>query len=230
MKFSMVAVVFSALVAASALGDEKETPKPADSGLNDARQKASYGVGLSFGKQIAAQGIDLDLESLVGGIRDALAGKGPRLTDQQIQEAMVAYQQDLIAKKTKDGEAFLEENKKKDGVKITASGLQYKVIKEGTGKSPKATDTVTVNYEGRLTDNTVFDSSSKNGGPQSFPVNGVIKGFSEALQMMKTGSKWQVYIPANLAYGANPPARGRITPNVPLVFDLELIDVKEGGK
>jgi FKBP-type peptidyl-prolyl cis-trans isomerase len=230
MKYSMIAMVCSALVVASALAQEKGAPKPADSELNDVRQKASYGVGLSVGKQFASQGIDLDPESLAQGIRDALSGKAPRLTDQQVQEAMVAYQQELINKKSKDGEAFLEENKKKEGVKITASGLQYKVLKEGAGKSPKATDTVTVNYEGRLTDNSVFDSSAKNGGPQSFPVNGVIKGFSEALQMMKTGSKWQVYIPANLAYGANPPRGGRITPNVPLIFDLELVDVKEGAK
>jgi FKBP-type peptidyl-prolyl cis-trans isomerase len=230
MKYSMIAMVCSALVVASALAQEKAAPKPTDSELNDVRQKASYGVGLSVGKQLAAQGIDLDPEPLAQGIRDALAGKAQRLTDQQIKDAMVAYQEELISKKSRDGEAFLAENKKKEGVKTTASGLQYKVIKEGAGKSPKATDTVTVNYEGRLTDNTVFDSSAKNGGPRSFRVGEVIKGFSEALQMMKTGSKWQLYIPANLAYADRPPPGGRITPNVPLIFDLELVDVKEGAK
>ena len=163
-------------------------------------------------------------------MKDALGGKNPRLTDQQIQEALAAYQQEMMAKKAKEGEIFLAENKKKDGVVTLPSGLQYKVLKAGTGKTPKATDTVTVNYEGRLIDKTVFDSSAKQGQPVSFQVGGVIKGFSEALQLMKVGSKWEVYIPSNLAYGATPPPGSRITPNAPLIFDLELVDVKEGGK
>jgi FKBP-type peptidyl-prolyl cis-trans isomerase len=218
------------LVVAWASADEKAAPGSADSSLKDTRQKASYGLGASIGKSLMASFPDLDADLFTQGLKDALGGKPPRLTDQQIQEAMQAYQQEVVARKAKEGEVFLAENKKKDGVKTLASGLQYKVLKDGTGKTPKASDTVTVNYEGRLIDNTVFDSSAKSGQPVSFQVGGVIKGFGEALQLMKVGSKWQVYIPANLAYGASPPAGSRIMPNVPLVFDLELIDVKEGGR
>jgi FKBP-type peptidyl-prolyl cis-trans isomerase len=231
MKFSMVAVVCLGIVAASALAQEKEAPKGADSELKDTRQKASYGLGLGIGKNLKAQASDLDTDAFTQGLKDAWAGKTPLLNDTQIQEAMVAYQQDLVTKKAKEGETFMAENKKKPGVTTLPSGLQYKVIKQGTGKSPKASDTVTVNYEGRLADKggTVFDSSAKHGGPASFQVDGVIKGFSEALQLMKVGSKWEVYIPSNLAYGASPPPGSRISPNAPLVFDLELVDVKDTG-
>jgi FKBP-type peptidyl-prolyl cis-trans isomerase FklB len=127
-------------------------------------------------------------------------------------------------KNKKEGEAFLAENKKKDGVKTLPSGLQYKVLAEGKGKTPKATDTVTVHYRGTLTDGTEFDSSYKRNQPASFPVNGVIKGWTEALQLMKEGSKWQLFIPASLAYGE--PGRPGIPPNSVLIFDVELISVK----
>jgi len=200
--------------------------------LKDARQKASYGLGLSIGKNLKTQAGDLDSDAFSQGLKDALSGKPPLLNDTQIQEAMAAYQQELVSKKAKEGETFLAENKKKPGVTTLPSGLQYKVIKPGSGKSPKASDTVTVKYEGRLADKegTVFDSSDKHGGPASFQVDGVIKGFSEALQLMKVGAKWEVYIPANLGYGATPPPGSRITPNAPLVFDLELVEVMEGAK
>lgn len=229
MKFSMVAAVSLALLVASALAQEKGASKAPDSELKDVKQKASYGLGLTVGKSFMTQAPDLDTELFAQGFKDAFSGKPGRLTEQQVQDAMLAYQQELVAKKSKEGESFLAENKKKPGVKTTSSGLQYKVVKDGTGKTPKASDTVTVNYEGRLVDNTVFDSSANHGGPASFQVGGVIKGFSEALQMMKVGSKWEVYVPANLAYGASPPAGSRITPNAPLIFNLELIDVKEGA-
>jgi FKBP-type peptidyl-prolyl cis-trans isomerase len=228
----MVAVMTLGIVAVSAFAQERETTKGADtSGLRDVRQKASYGLGLSFGKNLKTQAGDLDTETFFQGLKDALSDKAPLMTDAQIQESILAYQQELVAKKAKEGESFLAENKKKPGVTTLPSGLQYKVIKQGTGKSPKATDTVTVNYEGRLADKdrTVFDSSAQHGGPASFQVDGVIKGFSEALQLMKVGSKWEVYIPSNLAYGAQPPPGSRITPNAPLVFELELVDVKESA-
>jgi FKBP-type peptidyl-prolyl cis-trans isomerase len=228
MKFSMVAVMGLGLVVASALAQEKGAPK-SDLELKDARQKASYGLGLGIGKNLKAQASDLDSDAFSQGLRDALGGKTPLLNDAQIQEAMMAYQQELVAKKAKEGETFLEENKKKPGVTTLKSGLQYKVLKQGTGKMPKASDTVTVNYEGRLVNNTVFDSSAKHGGPASFQVDGVIKGFSEALQLMKVGSKWEVYVPSNLAYGASPPPGSGIAANSPLIFNLELVDVKEGG-
>jgi len=225
MKFSMVAVVSLGLLVGSAFADDKGAPKPADSEFKDARQKASYGLGLGAAKSLIAS--DIDTELFVQGLKDAIAGK-PRMTDQQIQEAVVAFQQELVAKKSKESETFLAENKKKEGVVTLLSGLQYKVLKSGTGKTPKATDTVTVNYEGRLIDGAVFDSSAKQGQPVSFPVGGVIKGFSEALQLMKVGSKWQIYIPSNLAYG--PRAQQGIPPNSTLIFDLELVDAKEGGR
>jgi len=231
MKFSMVAVVSLGLLVASALAaDEKATPKAADSGLKDVRQKASYGIGLLTGKSLMAQAANIDSDLFIQGLKDAFEKKPAQLTDQQIQEALAAFQKEMLANQAKEGENFLAENKKKEGVTTLPSGLQYKVLKQGTGKTPKATDTVSVNYEGRLIDNRVFDSSAKGGGPVSFPVNGVIKGFSEALQLMKVGSKWQVYIPANLAYGASPPQGSPIGPNAPLIFDLELMDVKEAGK
>jgi FKBP-type peptidyl-prolyl cis-trans isomerase len=224
--FSMVAVVGLGVVMAAVAADEKAAPKPADPELKDVRQKASYGYGLGVGRTLMSQLPDMDWDVFSQGLKDATGAKTQRLTDQQIQEAIIAFQQEMAARKAKEGETFLAENKKKGGVVALPSGLQYKVLKEGTGKTPKATDTVTVNYEGRLIDKTVFDSSARQGQPVSFQVGGVIKGFSEALQLMKVGSKWEVYIPANLAYGASPPPGSKITPNAPLVFDVELIDVK----
>jgi FKBP-type peptidyl-prolyl cis-trans isomerase FklB len=233
MKHSMVALVSLGLLVASALAQQPATapaPKADDSGLKDSRQKASYGIGLLTGKNLMSQAPNLDTNLFVQGLKDAYAKKPALLTDDQIKDALVAYQQEMVALKAKEGETFLAENKKKEGVTTLPSGLQYKVLKQGTGKSPKATDTVSVNYEGRLIDNTVFDSSAKQGAPVSFPVNGVIKGFSEALQLMKVGSKWQVYLPSNLAYGASPPPGSQIGPNSPLIFDLELVEVKEGSQ
>ena len=148
----------------------------------------------------------------------------------------MAFQKDMMAKQeakakaaaeknSKDGEAFLAENKKKDGVKSTASGLQYKVIKAGDGVMPKGTDTVSVNYKGTLIDGTEFDSSYKRGEAATFPVSGVIKGWTEALQLMKVGSKWQLFIPSNIAYGERG-AGGEIGPNATLIFEVELLSIK----
>jgi FKBP-type peptidyl-prolyl cis-trans isomerase len=232
MKFSffMAAVTSLAIMASPVRAQEKAAPKAADSELKDARQKGSYGIGIGVGKSLSAAFPDLDLELFAQGLKDAFGGKPARLTDQQIQEALQAYQQEAVARKSKEGETFMAENKKKPGVMTTASGLQYKVLKDGTGKIPKATDTVTVNYEGRLIDNRIFDTSAKTGQPARFQVGGVIPGFKEALQLMKAGSRWEVYIPANLAYGAAPPPGSLISPNAPLIFNLELVDVQEGGK
>ncbi len=168
---------------------------------------------------------------LVAGIKDAIAGK-PQLTPDQIKETMTAFEKDMEQKQkaaadknASEGTKFLEENKKKEGVKTTASGLQYKVVKEGTGAQPKANDTVTVNYRGTLINGTEFDSSYKRGEPATFPVNGVIKGWTEALQLMKAGSKYQLFIPPNLAYGERAVGPD-ISPNSTLIFDVELMDVK----
>lgn len=157
------------------------------------------------------------------------------MTENEVKEVMTAFQKGLAAKQaekmkvigeknSKEGETFLAENKKKEGVKTTASGLQYKVITPGKGPMPKDTDTVSVNYRGTLIDGTEFDSSYKRGEAVSFPVNGVIKGWTEALQMMKVGSKWQLFIPSNLAYGDRG-AGGQIGPNATLIFEVELLSI-----
>jgi FKBP-type peptidyl-prolyl cis-trans isomerase FklB len=171
----------------------------------------------------------------VQGIRDSLTGKKTLLTESEARETIMALQKDLQAKmqeklkaqaekNKKEGEAFLAENRGKKGVKTLPSGLQYKVITDGKGRSPLATDTVTVNYRGTLIDGTEFDNSYKRGQPATFPVNGVIKGWTEALQLMKEGSKWQLFIPSNLAYGERS-AGGRIGPNATLIFEVDLIKV-----
>ena len=176
------------------------------------KDKVSYSIGLDIGNNFKRQAIDIDAEALAAGIKDAISASKPLLTENEVKEVMTAFQKGLAAKQaekmkvigeknSKEGETFLAENKKKEGVKTTASGLQYKVITPGKGPMPKDTDTVSVNYRGTLIDGTEFDSSYKRGEAVSFPVNGVIKGWTEALQMMKVGSKWQLFIPSNLAYG-----------------------------
>jgi len=206
--------------------------------LKNQKDKVSYSIGLNIGRNLAndlkKQSIDIDPNILTRGIQDALAGAKPLLTDQEIQETMVAFQKEMMAKweeigkKNKaEGEAFLAENKKKEGVKTLPSGLQYKVIKAGTGKRPKADDTVTANYRGTLIDGTEFDSSYKRGQPATFPVSGgIIPGWTEALQLMEEGAKWQLFIPSNLAYGERGTG-GIIGPNAALIFEIELVSIKE---
>ena len=205
--------------------------------LKNQKDKVSYSIGLNIGRNLAndlkKQSIDIDPNILAKGIQDALAGAKPLLTDQEIQETMVAFQKEMMAKleemakKNKaDGEAFLAENKKKEGVKTLPSGLQYKVIKAGTGKKPKADDTVTANYRGTLIDGTEFDSSYKRGQPATFPVSGVIPGWTEALQLMEEGAKWQLFIPSSLAYGERGTG-GLVGPNAILIFEVELVSIKE---
>ncbi len=232
MKGFIVAAAGLGLVAATALAQAPDAGKaataPAASStgdLKDLKQKVSYGIGVTIAKQLKAQSLDIDADILARGLRDSLADK-PLLNENQIREAMVAYQQEMLDKVKKEGETFLAANKKKPGINTTASGLQYQVVKEGAGKQPKDTDTVTVNYEGKLLDGTVFDSSYKRGEPASFPVNGVIKGWTEALKLMKVGSKYKLFIPSELAYGASPRPGGPIRPHDTLIFDVELLEVK----
>jgi FKBP-type peptidyl-prolyl cis-trans isomerase FklB len=206
--------------------------------LKNQKDKVSYAIGLNIGKNLAGdlkkQSIDIDSDLLTKGIQDALTGAKPLLTDQEIQETMMAFQKELMAKweeagkKNKaDGEAFLAENKKKEGVKTLPSGLQYKVMKAGTGKKPKADDTVTVNYRGTLINGTEFDSSYKRGQPATFPVSGgIIPGWTEGLQLMEEGATWQLFIPSNLAYGERGTS-GVIGPNATLIFEIELISIKQ---
>jgi FKBP-type peptidyl-prolyl cis-trans isomerase FklB len=204
--------------------------------ITSPKDSVSYSIGMNIGKNLKAQEIDVNPAALAAGIKEAVAGGKTSLTEQQCQEVMMRFQTQMMAKQQeksksagdknkKDGEAFLAANKAKDGVKTTASGLQYKVIKEGTGPKPTAGQSVTVNYRGTLIDGTEFDSSVKEGGPMTIGLNQVIRGWTEGLQLMSTGSKYEFYIPAELAYGMNPPGP-TIPPNAALVFEIELISIK----
>src|SRR5580698_5386763 len=210
--------------------------KPTVLTLKTQKDKASYAIGLNIGKSMHKDSVDVDTAILLRGLKDGLAGTKPLLTDDEARTTMVALQADLRKKQEekmlvqgeankKEGDAFLAENKTKDGVVTLPSGLQYKILKEGTGPKPAATDTVVCNYKGTLLDNTEFDSSYKRGQPATFPVGGVIKGWTEALQLMPVGSKWQLFIPSDLAYG--PQTKGPIGPNSTLIFEVELVSIQE---
>ncbi len=196
--------------------------------------RASYSIGLNLGRSLKTNDIKANTDLLIKGLRDGLAGQA-LLTDAEMQSTMQEFQQQLqaqqeakqkvIGEKNKtEGEAFLAKNKARQGVKTTASGLQYEVLTEGTGPTPKATDTVTVNYKGTLMDGTEFDSSYERGQPATFVLNQVIPGWTEGVQLMKAGSKYKFYIPAALGYGERG-AGGVIGPNAPLVFEVELLSI-----
>ena len=204
--------------------------------LKDQKDKASYSIGYDIGETFKKQNVELNPDALFGGLKDALAGKEASLTKDDREKTLQAFQKEMMEKQaaaskeaaTKnaaEGEKFLTENKKKPDVKTTASGLQYKVLKEGSGASPKETDTVVVNYKGTLIDGTEFDSSFKRNEPASFQVNRVIKGWIEGLQLMKPGAKYQLFIPAALAYGERG-AGQLIGPNATLLFEVELLSIK----
>jgi FKBP-type peptidyl-prolyl cis-trans isomerase FklB len=204
--------------------------------LKTQQDKASYAVGLGLGKSLKRDGVDVDPAIVSRGLRDALAGGKTLLTDDEVKTTMTAVQADVrkrqeaklqVAGETnkQEGEAFLAANKTQEGVVALPSGLQYKVLKEGTGPKPTATDSVVCNYRGTLLNNTEFDSSYKRGQPITLPVNGVIKGWTEALQLMPVGSKWQLFVPSELAYGARG-AGGAIGPNATLVFEIELLSIQ----
>jgi FKBP-type peptidyl-prolyl cis-trans isomerase len=211
--------------------------KPAVLTLKTQKDKASYAIGLNIGKSMHKDSVDIDPNILLRGLKDGLAGGKPLLTDDEAKATMIALQADLRKKQQekmvvegeankKVGEAFLAENKTKEGIVTLPSGLQYKILTEGTGPKPTATDTVVCNYKGTLLDNTEFDSSYKRGQPATFPVSGVIKGWTEALQLMPVGSKWQLFIPSELAYGARGGPGGGIGPNATLVFEVELVSIQ----
>lgn len=216
----------------------KPAPKAAPAGpLKTQKDKVSYSIGLDIGKNFKNQGIDVDPAVLARGMRDAMAGNKPLLTEDEVQQVMIEFQmamreqhlqkqQALAEKNAKEGAAFLATNKGKEGVKTTASGLEYKVIQEGTGKIPAPEDTVTAHYRGTLLDGTEFDSSYKRGQPASFPVSGVIPGWTEVLQLMKVGAKYIVWIPSHLGYGERG-AGNVIGPNALLIFEIELLDVQK---
>lgn len=203
--------------------------------LESNKQKISYAIGQQIGQSIKGQNIDVDVDVLARSIKDVMKGNKSQLTEEEMRTAMMTAQQEMQAKMSqqaegnlKTGNDFLEANKSKEGVKTTPTGLQYKVLTEGKGKTPTEKDEVVCHYRGTLIDGTEFDSSYKRNEPATFPVMGVIPGWTEALKTMKEGEKRQLFIPANLAYG--PSGRPGIPPNSVLLFDIELISIKKAAK
>lgn len=214
--------------------DKAPTEAP-EQKLETTLQKASYSYGVDIAKRLQQQGIELDMAAMTRGLMDASSGQELALDDTARQQSLVAFQTELreslvrkqaevAAKNLEQGKTFLAENGKKPGVITTASGLQYKVLASGDGATPTATDTVTTHYRGTLIDGREFDSSYSRNKPASFPVQGVIKGWTEALQLMKVGDKWQLFVPSNLAYGATKRSE-LIQPNSTLIFEIELLGV-----
>jgi FKBP-type peptidyl-prolyl cis-trans isomerase len=208
--------------------------------LDNDTKKSSYAIGMSIGHSLKDSGVDVDADAFVAGARAELEGGTPLLDKKAALQARMAFMQKEMAVKAarskkigeaneKASEAFLAANKDKPGVKTTANGLQYKVLKEGKGPKPKATDTVTVNYRGTLIDGTEFDSSYKRGQPSTFKLNQVIPGWTEGLQLMPVGSKYRLFLPSKLAYGTHG-AGGVIGPNQALIFDVELLKIDSGKK
>ncbi len=230
------AVLAGSLVLA---GCQKDEPKEASEAaktpaLETLNQKVSYMIGLQVGQNTKRDNLELDIDAFAQALRDVKEGTEPRLSQEQMQAAMQEFQtqqkaeyekaqKEVADKNQQEGEAFLAENAKKDGVVALENGLQYKVLVEGTGPKPALSNTVEVNYRGTLLDGTEFDSSYKRGESISFPLTGVIEGWREALQLMPEGSKWELYIPSDLAYGPGGTG-GVIGPNATLVFEVELLD------
>ena len=217
--------------------NEQQTPAKAPAPIVTDVDKASYSIGLNMGKQMSQIKDHLNFDIAKQGINDAYNGVELKLSDAEVKTALTEFQQRMQKVQTdnakvagdtnkKAGDDFLAGNKSAKDVVTTASGLQYKVITKGKGDSPKSTDTVVTHYKGTLIDGTVFDSSYKRGQPATFPVTGVIKGWTEALQIMNVGSKWQLFIPSDLAYG--PRGAGQsIGPNSVLIFEIELLEIKK---
>lgn len=224
----ITATVFFVLALFSVCWSAEQSP------LNNQKDKDSYSLGYTFGSNIGKQEFDLNVDVLLQAMRDALEHNQPAMSADEIRETMSRLQEKMrlarvnrekeaAAKNLEEGKVFLEKNKNKEGFKTLPDGLQYKVLTEGAGPSPNAKDNVTVNYRGTLLDGTLFDSSYTRGKPTNLRVDGVIKGWTEALQLMKTGSKWEVVVPSELAYGAK--RSGRIPPNSTLIFEIELLSI-----
>jgi FKBP-type peptidyl-prolyl cis-trans isomerase FklB len=204
--------------------------------LKDAKEKASYALGLNLGNTLRKQSVEIDPNILLQGLKDAMAGGKTLMSEDEARVALAQLQQDLRGKQEgkmkraaetnkEEGEGFLATNKTKEGVVTLPSGLQYKVLTPGSGRKPALSDTVVCNYRGTLINGTEFDSSYKRGEPATFPVGGVIKGWTEALQLMPVGSKWQLFIPAELAYGEHGIGTD-IGPNATLIFEVEMISIQ----
>ena len=227
------AVALCALVALAAC-QQQSPPEPAAVALDTPEQRLSYGVALGLGRNMANDGMTIDVDAFAAGLRDALSGAAQKLSDEDIQAEMVAFQQRIDAEREANSQAlgpanaaaatvFLTENGAREGVLTTPSGLQYEVLEAGAGASPGADDRVQVHYRGTLLDGTEFDSSYARGEPVVFGVGQVISGWTEALQLMQVGSKYKLFIPSDLAYGAG--GAGLIGPNAALIFEVELLDI-----
>jgi len=226
-----IGILGAALLLAACHGNTQQRTE-----LKSQKDSISYMIGMDIGKNLKAQSIDVNSDALAQGMKAMLDSSDIMLTDEQcqqmaqeLQHLMMAKQEEKMKvssdKNKKEGETFLTENKKKEGVVVLPDGLQYKIIKKGTGKIPKVNETVTVHYRGTLIDGTEFDSSYKRGQPATFQVDGVMKGWVEALQLMPVGSKWELYIPPELGYGERGMGQ-TIGPNATLIFEVELIAVK----
>ncbi|MGA2349347.1 MAG: FKBP-type peptidyl-prolyl cis-trans isomerase [Terracidiphilus sp.] len=206
--------------------------------LKTDKDKLSYALGMNIGENLRKQGLELDPAVFAKAFGESFTGGKTAMTDQEMQTLLMAVAQDIRKKQAekqaekgeaakKEGEAFMAANKTKEGVVALPSGLQYKILKAGTGEKPTLDDTVVCNYKGTLINGTEFDASEKHGGPSTFPVKGVIAGWTEALQLMPAGSKWQLFVPSNLAYGAQGP--GDIGPNATLIFEVELVSIQKAA-
>lgn len=224
--FAMAALVL-VLLASSSLAQQVTILTPP--GTKPVGDAASYGIGYQIGMQIAHGGLttaDMTQADFLNGFLDALGGKDPAVGDEVIDAALELLGKKVQERKLAVNTKFLEDNKKKDGVQVTPTGLQFQVLKAGNGATPKADSTVTVHYEGTLVSGQIFDSSIRRQEPASFGVSQVIPGWTEALLRMKVGDKWRLVIPSNLAYGEGGAPGGVIGPNEPLIFEVELLDVK----
>ena len=230
---AIIAVACFGLFSVQACSQSPEKGAPME--LKTQQDKASYSIGVSIGKNLKDQKVEIKTDILVKGLLDAYTGAKTQLTEKEMGDVLTQFQQEIMAKTQEEaakkggenkskGEKFLVDNKNKPGVKTTPSGLQYTVISEGTGPKPTASSTVKVHYTGKLIDGTTFDSSVDRGEPIEFPLNGVIKGWTEGVQLMSKGSKYKFFIPADLAYGDRG-ACNAIGPNETLVFEVELLDI-----
>jgi FKBP-type peptidyl-prolyl cis-trans isomerase FklB len=229
MKKVIAVTLVLTLFGGTVLAQKNDTPKTQ-------KEKLSYSICVNIGKSMKTQGIDIDQGFFAKGLKDGLNNAKTEMSDKDMESTMIAFQQEMMnkmqakqkaegEKNKKEGEAFLAANKKKEGVVTLPSGLQYKILKAGNGAKPTAKDTVICNYRGTFIDGTEFDSSNKTGKPAQFPVGMVIRGWTEALQLMPVGSKWQLFIPSDLAYGPN--GQGKVIgPNATLIFDVELLSIK----